>query len=196
MVVINNQQILRLNSAGHPVDWINHETAARLYYLNHVMYECGSSTLKLRGGYNRLTRQRSFLNLNSIISTKNINKLDYSTFTPSLVNTTLFKRDAHRCLYCGNIFRHNELSRDHVIPLAYGGKDIWTNVVTACKRCNNHKGAKTPEAANMLLLAIPFRPSRVEYIILRGRTIMADQMEFLISYIPKSSPIFQRYTKP
>ena len=196
MVVINNQQILRLNSAGHPIGWINYETAARLYHLNHVMYECGSSTLKLRGGYNRLTRQRSFLNLNSIISTKNINKVDYSAFTPSLVNTTLFKRDAYKCLYCGNIFRHNELSRDHVIPLAYGGKDIWTNVVTACKRCNNHKGARTPETANMLLLAIPFRPSRVEYIILRGRTIMADQMEFLISYIPKSSPIFQRYTKP
>ncbi len=194
--MINNQQILRLNSSGHPIGWVNYETAARLYCLNHVIYECGSSTLKLRGGYSRLTKQRSFLNLNSIISTKNINKLDYSTFTPSLVNTTLFKRDAHRCLYCGNIFRHNELSRDHVIPLAYGGKDIWTNVVTACKRCNNHKGAKTPEAANMLLLAIPFRPSRVEYIILRGRTIMADQMEFLISYIPKSSPIFQRYTKP
>ena len=101
-----------------------------------------------------------------------------------------------RCLYCGNIFQHNELSRDHVIPLSKGGVDTWTNVVTCCKRCNNHKGARTPEAANMLLLAIPFRPSRVEYIILRGRTIMADQMEFLISCIPRSSPIFQRYTKP
>ncbi len=194
--VINTQQILRLNSAGHPIDWINHQTAAKLYYLKQIIYECGTSSLMLRGGYNRLKRQRSSLNLNSIVSTKNINKLDYSAFTPPLINTTLFKRDAHQCLYCGNTFTHNELSRDHVIPLSRGGSDIWTNVVTSCKRCNNHKGARTPEDARMLLIAIPFSPSRVEYIILRGRKILADQMEFLISHIPKSSPIFQRYTKP
>ena len=192
MVVINNQQILRLNSAGHPIGWINYETAARLYHLNHVMYECGSSTLKLRGGYNRLTRQRSFLNLNSIISTKNINKVDYSAFTPSLVNTTLFKRDAYKCLYCGNIFRHNELSRDHVIPLAYGGKDIWTNVVTACKRCNNAKAGRTPEQANMELLAIPFVPTHAEYIFLQGKVILYDQMEFLKQHFPRSSPLRDR----
>lgn len=189
-------KILRLNSAGHPIDWINYQTAARLYYLNHIICECGSSSIRLRGGYNRLKRHRSFLNLNSIVSTNNINKLDYSAFTPPLVNTTLFKRDGHQCLYCGNIFSHNQLSRDHIIPLSKGGNDTWTNVVTSCKRCNNSKGARTPEDARMLLLAIPFTPSRVEYIILRGRTILADQMEFLISHIPKSSPIFQRYTKP
>tara|TARA_B110000467_G_C18059851_1_gene335622 strand:- start:24 stop:629 length:606 start_codon:yes stop_codon:yes gene_type:complete len=196
IAVITNQQILRLNSAGHPVDWINHQTAAKLYHLNQVIYECGSSSLILRGGYNRLKRQRSLLNLNSIVSTNNINKLDYSAFTPPLINATLFKRDAHKCLYCGNIFSYNELSRDHVVPLSKGGVDTWTNVVTCCKRCNNHKGARTPEDANMLLIAIPFSPSRVEYIILRGRRILQDQMDFLISHIPKSSPIFQRYTKP
>ena len=47
-----------------------------------------------------------------------------------------------------------------------------------------------------MLLAIPFTPSRVEYLILRGRKILADQMEFLISHISNKSPIFQRYTKP
>ena len=71
-------KILRLNSAGHPIDWINYQTAARLYYLKHIICECGSSSIRLRGGYNRLKRHRSFLNLNSIVSTNNINKLDYS----------------------------------------------------------------------------------------------------------------------
>jgi hypothetical protein len=47
----------------------------------------------------------------------------------------------------------------------------------------------------MMLLAIPFAPSRVEYLILRGRKILADQMEFLISHISDKSPIFKRYTK-
>ena len=193
--MFNNQQILRLNSAGHPIGWVNYEIAARLYYTDQIIYECGTTNLRLRGGYNRITQLRSYLNINSIIATRNLNKLHYPAFTPSLNNKTLCKRDANKCLYCGNTFDYKDLSRDHVLPLSQGGEDIWTNVVSACKRCNNHKGGRTPEKANMLLLAIPFSPSRVEYIILSGRTILADQMEFLISHISKSSPFFQRYKK-
>ena len=191
-----SQQILRLNSAGYPISWISHETAARLYYTNQISYECGSSSVVLRGGYNRISLRRSKLKINSIIATHDTNKLDYSSFTPSLTNTTLFKRDANTCLYCGNVFNYRDLSRDHVLPLSQGGLDTWTNVVTSCKRCNNQKGGRTPEKANMMLLAIPFAPSRVEYLILRGRKILVDQMEFLISHISNKSPIFQRYTKP
>ena len=120
-------------------------------------------------------------------------KFDYSSFTPTLNNEPLFKRDNHHCMYCGQEFTKKELSRDHIIPLSHGGRDVWTNVVTACRRCNNAKGGKPPEDSDMLLIAIPFIPSRVEYILLKGRKILADQMEFLISHIPKSSPIFERY---
>ena len=77
-------------------------------------------------------------------------------------------------------------------PISRGGKDIWQNVVSACKRCNNLKGGKTPEEAKMGLLAIPFAPSYAEYILLQGRNILADQMSFLLSHIPKSSPIIER----
>ena len=191
-----NQQILRLNSAGYPTAWISHETAARLYYTDQVSYECGSSSITLRGGHNRITQLKSKLKINSIIATRDTNKIDFASFTPSLSNATLFKRDGNNCLYCGQTFNYKDLSRDHVLPLSQGGLDIWTNVVTSCKRCNNQKGGRTPESANMMLLAIPFVPSRVEYLILRGRTILADQMEFLISHISDKSPIFQRYTKP
>ena len=194
--MLTNQQILRLNSAGYPMAWISHETAARLYYTDQISYECGSSSIVLRGGYNRITQLKSKLKINSIVATRDTNKLDYSGFTPSLSNSTLFKRDANNCLYCGQSFNYKDLSRDHVLPLSHGGHDVWTNVVTACKRCNNSKGGRTPENANMMLLAIPFTPSRVEYLILRGRKILADQMEFLISHISNKSPIFQRYTKP
>ena len=93
-----NQQILRLNSAGYPTAWISHETAARLYYTEQIAYECGSTSILLRGGYNRISLSRSKLSINSIIATKETNKLDYSSFTPALSNTTLFKRDANTCL--------------------------------------------------------------------------------------------------
>tara|TARA_Y100001970_G_scaffold68576_1_gene87339 strand:+ start:167 stop:751 length:585 start_codon:yes stop_codon:yes gene_type:complete len=191
--MIKTRQILRLNAAGHPTGWINYQTAVKLYHLEQIAYECGSSTLHIKGGINRLTGLRSSLDINSIVATKSSHKLDYSSFTPCLNNMTLFMRDANTCLYCGEVFSNKYLSRDHIIPLSLGGEDIWTNVATACRRCNNLKGGKTPEDAKMMLIAVPFSPSRVEYLILRGRTILADQMEFLISHISKNSPLLERF---
>ena len=71
------------------------------------------------------------------------------------------------------------LTRDHVKPVSRGGGNHWLNVVTACKRCNTRKGSKTPEEASMPLLAIPYVPNVAEYLVLRNRRILGDQMEFL-----------------
>ena len=187
------KQILRLNYAGLPIEWINYQTAVRLYCNDQVTYECGDSTLIIRGGVSRITGLQSKIQVNSIIATKNYSKVSYSQYTPPLTNITLFQRDARTCMYCGDTFALKQLSRDHIIPLSRGGEDIWTNSVTACKRCNNLKGNRTPEQASMPLLAVPFAPSRIEYLILRGRTILADQMEFLLSHVPKTSVIRNRY---
>ena len=40
-----NRQILKLNSAGHPTGWVNYQTAVRLYYLDQIAFECGSSNI-------------------------------------------------------------------------------------------------------------------------------------------------------
>jgi len=188
------KQILRLNYAGLPIGWVSYQTAVRLYCNNQVTYECGNSSLLIRGGANKISGNQSTIVINSIVATKNYNKISYRDYTPPLTNTTLFKRDASTCLYCGESFSLKSLSRDHIIPLSKGGKDSWMNTVTACKRCNNHKGNMTLEQSGMTLLAVPFVPSRIEYLILRGRTILADQMNFLLSHVPKSSLIRKRYT--
>ena len=187
------EQILRLNYAGLPIEWINYQTAVRLYCSDQVTYECGASSLIVRGGVNRITGQQSKIEINSIIATKNYSKASYKDYTPPLTNRTLFQRDAQTCMYCGETFAVKDLSRDHIIPLSKVGEDKWMNSVTACKRCNNQKGNRTPEQANMPLLAIPFIPSRIEYLILRGRRIRADQMDFLLSHVPKTSLIRKRY---
>jgi len=57
---------------------------------------------------------------------------------------------------------------------------------------NNHKAGRTPEEARMQLLAIPFTPNHAEYIFLKGRRILADQMEFLLAHFPRSSPLHHR----
>jgi 5-methylcytosine-specific restriction endonuclease McrA len=98
---------------------------------------------------------------------------------PSLTNRSLFRRDGYLCLYCGRKFSDHHLTRDHVIPVSKGGQNTWTNVVAACKRCNHHKGARSPEQAGMKLLAVPYTPNAHEFLYLTGRKILADQMEFL-----------------
>lgn len=43
------------------------------------------------------------------------------------------------CHYCGGQFRPAELTMDHVVPLSLGGQSVKTNLVPACKACNNLK---------------------------------------------------------
>ncbi|NBW36929.1 MAG: HNH endonuclease [Cytophagia bacterium] len=74
----------------------------------------------------------------------------------NLTRQNIFKRDNFECQYCGT---KRDLTIDHVIPKAQGGKDSWTNLVTACKRCNAKKGDNTPEEAEMVLKHKPVKPS-------------------------------------
>jgi 5-methylcytosine-specific restriction endonuclease McrA len=79
----------------------------------------------------------------------------------------LFARDRNRCQYCARIFPTSELSIDHVVPRAHGGRDVWDNLVCACVRCNAKKGGRTPEQAGMKLHTRPVRPKRNPLISLR-----------------------------
>ena len=58
---------------------------------------------------------------------------------PGLTNQMLFVRDRQVCAYCGGRFMVRDLSRDHVVPVSRGGRDSWTNAVTACRGCNTRK---------------------------------------------------------
>jgi len=74
----------------------------------------------------------------------------------------IIKRDYHKCQYCGN--SNLPLTVDHIIPKQFGGKDSWTNLICACTKCNNKKGNRTPEQANMKLLKKPKKPSHLFFI--------------------------------
>lgn len=43
------------------------------------------------------------------------------------------------CHYCGAWVAPKELTMDHVVPLARGGKSTKSNVVPSCKECNSRK---------------------------------------------------------
>ncbi len=193
------QQILRTDAAGMPLDWINYQEAVRYHHLGQVLYCCGNDLLIVRGGINAISGKQSTVKLNSIIATVGDAQSNWHHrpgYTPPLSNATLFARDGHTCMYCGHAFVHADLSRDHIRPLSQKGEDCWANVVTACKRCNNFKAGRTPEQSGMQLLAIPFVPTHAEYVYLRGRRVLADQREFLHAHFPRSSPLRDRPMQP
>ncbi len=178
MAVAGGPSILRLDVSGRPQAWIPWQEAVCLYVRGQVAWEGGRHRFRFHGGRARWSGRRSVVEVSSIIAVHG--RVPASAWrTPHLSNRELFRRDRHMCLYCGETFPDRALTRDHVIPRAQGGDDRWTNVVTACRRCNVKKGARTPEEAGMPLLAVPFAPNPAEYLALLNRRILADQMDFL-----------------
>lgn len=171
--------ILRINTAGTPVEWLSWQEAVCLHARELVSWTYGEEVMEVHGGTSRETGEQTVLTLNSIIACKG-KVYDKVRHEPPLTNRALFRRDQNICLYCGNEFKECDLSRDHVIPVSRGGQDSWTNVVTSCKRCNARKGNLLLDECSLELLALPYRPNHAEYLALShsGR-ILGDQMTFL-----------------
>jgi hypothetical protein len=173
--------ILKLDASGMPVSWIHWQSAVTLYARDRICWETGAERFRIFGGLNACTGQRSSFEIGSIIAVADRSRR-HGPGVPLLTNRTLFQRDHNLCLYCGEQFPSSALTRDHVIPASRGGESVWENCVTACERCNHRKANRTPEEANMKLLAVPYIPNLAEYLILSNRRILADQMEFLLNF--------------
>lgn len=48
------------------------------------------------------------------------------------------------CHYCGKKFPPQQLTMDHIVPIARGGTSSKGNVVPSCKSCNSGKKLTTP----------------------------------------------------
>jgi len=70
----------------------------------------------------------------------------------------IYMRDGWTCQYCKERKATKDLTFDHVLPRAQGGKTSWTNIVTACRPCNSAKEDRTPEQAGMKLMKKPETP--------------------------------------
>ncbi len=71
----------------------------------------------------------------------------------------VYIRDNFTCQYCAKKFSNKQLTLDHIIPASKSGPKSWTNVVAACRYCNQRKANRTPHVANMPLLKQPEIPS-------------------------------------
>ena len=179
--------MLKLSAQGLPQSWISLEQAVLHYAADQVRWEAGARVAVFRGGHNALTGEQSIVAVNSIIGTKGVPGINPFDLKPGLTNAKLFARDRNICAYCGDHYVEDELTREHIQPTSRGGLDSWMNCITACRGCNGRKANRTPEEARMSLLYLPYVPSLHEDMILRGRRILADQMEFLLASVPRSS---------
>ena len=176
---LDNIRILRLSIGGTPIEWLRWQNAVCLYARGLVSWTLGDIVATVRGGTSRSTQQQSVMGLHSIVACEGKVVHPFPT-TPPLTKRAIFRRDRNLCLYCGKSFPDSGLSRDHVIPRSRNGKDEWTNVVAACKKCNHRKGNALLSECNMELLAVPYEPNFAEYLaIINSHRILGDQMDFL-----------------
>lgn len=62
---------------------------------------------------------------------------------PKKIKEQIFKRDNYTCYYCGKTNLETKLVVDHKMPTSRGGTHEFTNLITACSKCNTLKGYKT-----------------------------------------------------
>lgn len=84
----------------------------------------------------------------------------------------VYTRDGYRCQYCGRKCTHSELSYDHVVPRAAGGRTTWDNIVTCCKPCNKRKGSRSCDDAGMWPRIRPVEPKSLPH---SGPRLWGDQ---------------------
>ena len=182
---MQDPSILLLDKAGQPIEWAHWQTAISLYARDAIIWTLGDVVWTARGGINRISGKRSEIDVHSMVAV-NASAHKKLRHTPPLTNRALFRRDNHICLYCGKEYSDRLLTRDHVVPVSRGGKDVWSNVVTACRACNHKKGNRLLDECGLSLLALPYVPNHAEYLALQnsGR-ILADQMAFLEPFMPE-----------
>jgi 5-methylcytosine-specific restriction endonuclease McrA len=171
-----SQQILRTDVSGMPLEWVDYREAARLYHTEQVAYTCGTLLYRL---YRRNLRAHG-------VAHHRGRQFDHRDAGPHRQSRKFARRRLYAAAQQPNAVPPRRLS----VPVlrralsataccratmsrrsAAAATDTWSNVVSACRRCNNAKASRTPEQAGMQLLAVPFTPTYAEYIFLKGRRV-------------------------
>ena len=150
------EQTLLLNASYEPLKIVHWQKAVTLWCQGKV---------EVISVYDREIRAVSFsFKLPSVIRLlryiKIKRQIDYVPFS----RANIYARDEHTCQYCVEPLSSADLTFDHVVPVAQGGRKDWENIVTCCIRCNRRKGGRAPEQAGMHLIRVPRRPDRAPAI--------------------------------
>lgn len=107
-----------------------------------------------------------------IILLKKYNQLP--TYQVKYNRQSLFEIHSFKCCYCGQSFKREHLTIDHVIPRSKGGTSDYLNSVPSCKPCNFKKSDKTPDEAKMKMF---FKPKKPKWISPASKITMIEKNE-------------------
>jgi len=147
-----NRRVLVLNQDFNPISICTIQRAFLLVYFKKAELISKSNGAMLR------TVDKSYP-MPSVIKLRNYVNIPYKNVV--LTRQNVFKRDGFECQYCGT---RNDLTLDHIVPKAKGGKSTWMNLITACKECNARKGDYTPEEIGFSLKNSPYKPSYILFL--------------------------------
>ena len=142
---VRNAIIMLCTDRAEVIDPVTYET----FTLEKWCSE-GESATTIRSAYLKIPVPQ-IVKLNSFNKVPTM-KLPYN-------RENLYKRDKNTCQYCGERPGRKNLSIDHVVPRAKGGRSNWENCVLSCLKCNNKKGNCTPKEAGMTLIRNPKAPN-------------------------------------
>ncbi len=141
---------LLLNSSYEPMKVVGWQKALVLWFQDKV------EILEFHCTYARSARSSfqipSVIRLKKFIRPRFIGQVRFC-------RENVYLRDDYTCQYCGHKLPGRELTLDHVVPVSKSGPKTWTNVVSACRACNQKKANRTPHTAKMPLIKEPKAPS-------------------------------------
>jgi 5-methylcytosine-specific restriction endonuclease McrA len=152
IALVPMEQTLLLNATYEPLRVVHWQKAITLWCQGKV---------EIVAEYDREVRSVTFsMRLPSVIRLlRRIRVRRTAEYVP-FSRANIYARDKHSCQYCGVRFASGELTFDHVVPVAQGGRKDWENIVTCCISCNRRKGGRTPAQAGMRLVRSPKRPAK------------------------------------
>src|ERR687896_924056 len=138
-------RVLLLNQTYEPLGTVSVARAIIMTFKNSVYVEEWDGDRVLRSAHDEfpvpsVIRRRTYINVRRRREQSGMKRL------------RIYMRDKFRCQYCGEKKAAGALTLDHILPRSRGGDNSPVNVVTACVRCNQRKGSRTPEEARMPLL--------------------------------------------
>lgn len=150
MQSIASARSLLLNSSYEPMRIVSWQKALILWLQEKV------DILEYHSSYARSSR--SSFQLPSVLRLRTYvrPKLQHGV---RFCRENVYVRDNYTCQYCAVQFPPKLLTLDHVVPASRNGEKSWTNVVCACRDCNQRKADRTPAQAGMPLLKEPRVPS-------------------------------------
>lgn len=149
-----NSDVLVLNTCWIPIDIINVKDAFRLVVKgNAKILETihGTYMLHTIESWLDFHMHEQYSKINTVSLEIPIPEIIVLSYYDKLPNKTLkftkenlLIRDNYQCVYCQKELNEYNVTMDHVVPRALGGKTTWENCVSACSNCNHDKADNPP----------------------------------------------------